>query len=142
MTPAAIYAALLSEIDDALERKVFQVLADDAGEQVSRPDMVFRVFGVYVQQSELGNNKYDRQVRECIAMLRKRGYPIVSTSGGRGYKLTTDHAEINSYIAEQVARRDDLETVIRAMRGAFERAATIREYRATKVQVVQPGLFQ
>ena len=49
---------------------------------------------------------------------------------------------IISYIAEQVARRDDLETVIRAMRGAFERAATIREYRATKVQVVQPGLFQ
>jgi len=142
MTTHPVYDALLSEIDDALERRVFEILAEKAGQTITRPDLVFAVFAVYVQQAELTNNKYDRQIRECIERLRDRDYPIHSSSGEAGYCLTTDEAAIDEYINEQRSRMNKLESRIHAALRSKKRAADIRTWRETVAPPKQFTMFQ
>ena len=142
MTTHPVYDALLEEIDDALERQVFEILAAQAGETITRPTLVFKLFGKYIQQTQLGNCAEDRKIRECIERLRDRDYPIHSSSGEAGYTLTTDEEAIDEYINEQRSRRDHLDKRIAAAYRSKRRAADIRTWRADNINVTQLGMFQ
>jgi hypothetical protein len=142
MTTHPVYDALLEEIDDALERQVFEALAEKAGETLTRPALVFKVFGKYVQKTELSNCAEDRKIRECIEHLRDRDYPIHSSSGEAGYTLTTDDEAIDEYIAEQRSRMDNLRRRIEAAYRSKRKAAAIRTWRETAANAVQLGMFQ
>lgn len=142
MTTHPVYDALLEEIDDALERQVFEALAEKPGQTLTRPDLVFKIFGVYVQKTELSNCAQDRKIRECIERLRDRDYPIHSSSGEAGYTLTTDDEAIDEYIAEQRSRMDHLRKRIEAAYRSKRKAADIRTWRETKSSAAQLSMFQ
>ena len=141
MTTHPIYDQLLLEITDETERRVFQALADRAGEKVTRPELVFAVFNVYVQQSELGNCTEDRKVRECIERLQRREYPILASSGEAGYVLLADDEELNKYILELASRRDRLVEKIAALMRSRRRINDIRTYREAAEQAKQLNMF-
>lgn len=141
MTTTPVYDQLLSEITDDLQRRVFQALADHAGEKVTRPDLVFAVFGHYVQQGALGNNTDDRKIRECIEALQMREYPILSSSGEAGYVLLADEAELDKYVAELASRRERLSEKIGALQRSRRRIDDIRTYRQAAQSASQPSLF-
>jgi len=65
MTTTPVYELLLKDVTDDLERKVLSALINHAGERVTRPQLVFEIFGKYVQSCELANNTDDRKIREC-----------------------------------------------------------------------------
>src|SRR5512139_3943805 len=104
MTTTPIYEQLLAEVTDTLERKVFEILIEHQGKAVTREDFIFLIYGRYVQKSALSSDTDDRKVREAIERLRKKDYPIHSSSGEAGYMLTTDEGAIDEYIGEQEAR--------------------------------------
>jgi hypothetical protein len=131
------YDALLKEVDDALERQVLGVLmADPLG--ADRYQLVWQIYGVI--PSDLANDKNDRKIREAIEHLREK-WPIVSSSGGRGYKLTEDLEEIKAYAAEAESRARHLQLDAQHAYNWPRKVRTIREYRQTHIKVEQPGLF-
>jgi homoaconitase/3-isopropylmalate dehydratase large subunit len=78
MTTHPIYDLLMHDVTEPLERSVMNVLIEHAGQKVSRPDLVFKVFGHYVQSKELANNQDDRKIRECIERLQQKSFPILA----------------------------------------------------------------
>lgn len=142
MTTTPLYDALRAEVDDPLELQVFNILVEYEGKSVTRPDLVFKVFGKYVQKSELANCVEDRKIRECIERLRDKDYPIHSSSGEAGYTLTTDGEAIDEYINEQRSRMNNLERRIKSAYRSKKRAADIRTWLETKATATQIGMFQ
>ena len=141
MPTTPIYDQLLAEINDELERKVLDALSQRQGEAVTRPELVFAVFGEYVQKSELSASTHDRKIREAIERLRKKDYPIHSSSGEAGYMLTTDEDAIDEYIGEQEARIDRLRENVLAARRSKIKAKLITIWRKANTPAVQERLL-
>lgn len=121
MTTTPQYQMILEEMSDDLPSRVMKVLEDEyrqhPGQNISRVNMVFRVFDVVVAKDKLANSSEDRQNRETIEALQLQGYPIISSSGkAGGYRLAADQAGIESYINELESRRKNLELKIAALR--------------------------
>lgn len=140
MTTHPVYDLLLAEISDATERKVLEAFLQKPGERISRPDLVFAVFGVYVQQKELSASKEDRKNRECIESLQRKGYPIISSSGEPGYILAADDEETEAYIVELGSRAQMLQEKIKALRDSKKWTPFIRQWREQR-QASQARLF-
>jgi hypothetical protein len=98
--------------------------------------LIFKTYGVTVSEQQLNNNRLDRQIRKAIENLRTRGYPIVSSSAGKGYSLVTSRTEIEGMISEMEARREALAVQIRALRTVNHLSSTF----TPPVKVTQPGL--
>lgn len=130
MTTHPVYDLLLQEVTDELERKVLSALIDHAGEKVTRPELVFAVYAVYVQQGALSSSLEDRKIREAIERLQRREYPILASSGAAGYVLACDDTELDSYIGEIVSRQNTLLEKERALRRSRRWINYIREYKA------------
>lgn len=75
------------------------------------------------------NATTDRQIREAVAELRKRGYPICSDSGRAGYYYNPDHIEHT--IAELKSRAEELFETARAL----ERGRKIEEVKQLRFAV-------
>ena len=60
MSTHPVYDLLLAQVTDELERKVLSALIEHAGERMTRPQLVFDVFGVTCKQGELNNSPEDR----------------------------------------------------------------------------------
>lgn len=140
MTTHPVYDQLLSEVNDELERKVLKVLMERPGERISRPQLVFEIFGVYVQQSELSSSVEDRKIRKCIERLQKRDYPIMASSGETGYVLAADETVLDAYIAEIGSRILNMQEKQSALRRSRRWIGFIRQWRENR-QTVQLDLF-
>ena len=142
MTTHPVYEQLLGEITDDLERQVFTVLAERAGEKISRPDLVFAIFRKYDQQAAMGASLEHRKIRRCIEALQRREFPILASSGEAGYVLVADEAELDQYVAELASRKERLAEKIEALYRARRRMPAIRQYRdARKATATQPRLI-
>ncbi len=130
MTTHPIYDLLMHDVTEPLERSVLNVLIEHAGQKVSRPDLVFKVFGHYVQSKELANNQDDRKIRECIERLQQKSFPILASSGSAGYVLADSDAELDSYLAEIESRRNTLLEKEKALRSSRRWIRSIQEYKA------------
>jgi hypothetical protein len=140
MATHPVYDQLLTEITDTLERQVLQVLIERAGTKTSRSDMVFAVFGIYVQASQLADSTEDRKIRECIERLRAT-WPIVSSSGEAGYILEDNEASILEFAKEQESRADKNRRNARLAYGWIPKARSIKEARRTAEITTQPSLL-
>lgn len=141
MATHPVYEQLLSEIDDVLERRVFQVFLDHQGERISRSALIKIIFDVDVSPDHLANDIHDRQIREVIERLQNRDYPILASSGQAGYILTDDDAEIAAYIAEISSRAERMREKVVHLYGARKRAAQMRAWRANPPDAVQARLI-
>jgi SMC interacting uncharacterized protein involved in chromosome segregation len=141
MPTTAVYDAILAEITDDLERAVFDYFNQHAGETLTRAQLIKAIFGIDVAQQDLMNSGEDRKIRECIEALRKKDYPIVSTSGKPGFKLTTDDGEIMEYIGELQRRQAEIGKTIDAAWRSRRKAAQIQKWRETPVQAQQRRMF-
>ena len=140
MTTHPVYDHLLAEITDELERKVLQVLIDKAGTRVTRPQLVYEVFGVTVEQAELSASTEDRRIRECIESLQRRDYPIMASSGQPGYVLAADESVLDAYIAEIGSRIANMQEKQSALRRSRRWISFIRQLREAR-PAVQLNLF-
>ena len=134
MPVSPVYDMLLAEVTEELERKVLSVLIEHAGEKVSRPEFVLKVFGVHVEPSELASSKEDRKIRECIERLQRHEFPIMASSGSAGYVLADGDAALDSYIAEIVSRQNTLLEKERFLRRSRKWIKFIREYKSNKAE--------
>jgi hypothetical protein len=123
-----------------LEKKVLGFIVEASktpGKTINRRMLVWKVFGVSVNEQELNNNRLDRQIRQSIENLRLRGYPIISSAAGKGYTIISDRAEIEKMIAEMESRRESLADQIRALRNNYG----LRPVTQVKPAATQPGLL-
>ena len=124
-----IYDQLVSEITDADERKVFDVLLQADGQRISRVELVKEVFGVVVESEALANSVEDRKVREIIHRLRERDYPIVSSSGAAGYTMKASAEEMDAYIADQASRKEKIQDNIDHAYRSKAKASLVKQVR-------------
>jgi len=136
MTTHPVYDLLLQDVTDELERKVLSALIAHAGEKITRPELVFSVYGVYVQQSSLNASLEDRKIREAIERLQRKEYPILASSGAAGYVLASDDAELDSYLGEIVSRQNTLIEKERALRRSRRWIKFIREYKTNAAKQI------
>lgn len=140
MPTTPVYDLLLQEVTDDLERRVLSALINHAGERVTRPQLVFEVFGVYVQSCELANNTDDRKVREAIERLQRREFPILASSGQAGYILVTDDKELDDYVGEIVSRVNQMQEKANALRKSRKWILFIKAHKANQ-PAVQASMF-
>jgi hypothetical protein len=117
-----------------------QVLIDCAGTRVTRPQLVYKVFGITVEQAELSASTEDRQIRECIERLQKRDYPIMASSGQPGYVLAADESVLDAYIAEIGSRIANMQEKQSALRRSRRWITFIQQWKQSR-PAQQLGLF-
>jgi hypothetical protein len=145
MTTTPVYDLLLKDITDETERRLLDVLLDQAGERISRIDLVEAVHGLdarlLAEKVGIGNSTHDRQNREIIERLQGRDYPIVSSSGVGGYTLAADDATTEAYIAEIGSRIEQMQAKCTALRRSRRWIPFIKEWKAGR-PAVQVPLFK
>jgi hypothetical protein len=109
------YERLLEELAAGemtkLQRKVFSLLKDHP-DGLTRGNLVFMIYG-YVP-SNLGNDNNDRKIRKAIEALRRRLFPIVSTSSQAGYRLDVSRETVEKMIGELQHRKAKIQDQINA----------------------------
>ena len=136
-----VYDQLLSEVTDALEHRILDILLQaypNTAAGITRQQLVMTLYGYWPDNLETDRN--DRIIRKAIEHLRQ-DWPIVSSSGGAGYRLSEDPQEISAFAAEQASRAErNRENAQRAYRW-LPKARAIQEARRTAIQVTQERLL-
>lgn len=119
MARTDVYNRILDELANGeleeLEVKVFHFLRRVYPAPLTRYDLIEQVFGVRPAADEnLNNNTCDRKIRTAISSMFIKGVPIVSTSGGAGYRIDIDLGQWTHMVAELESRKDQLERKIDA----------------------------
>ncbi len=100
-----VYENLLHELAAGeltrVQRQVFELLRDNP-DGLDRYQLVGKIYG-YIPVSLTGNTD-DRKIRKAIEAMRKRLYPIVSTSGKPGYRLDVSREAAEKMLAELHSR--------------------------------------
>ena len=113
-TPADYYAEMLHELSgelEVIERGVFLALRNHpAG--LRRQQLVAIVFQESRSPVMVNNDTKDRKIRKAIESLRKRGVPIVSSSGRAGYRLDGSEQGKQAMLRDLRSRRDRLNEMI------------------------------
>lgn len=119
--PRVVYETMLEELAagemNALQKKIFDLLRAHP-EGMTRYDLVASIFGY--RPVTLDGNTQDRKIRKAIEALRKRLYPIVSTSHSPGYRLDVSHEAAEKMRAELMNRKKNIEAQIDAI-GQFHK---------------------
>ena len=110
MSYTEIYERVLDELAsgemDELEAKVFHLLRRAYPTPLTRYDLLEYVFGYRPAAEEnINNNTDDRKIRTAIAGMFGKGVPIVSTSGGAGYRIDIDLESWAEVVGELEGRR-------------------------------------
>ena len=108
-----VYERILQELADGeldeLEVKVFHFLRRVYPAPMTRRDLIESVFGYRpADEEDLNNNTDDRKIRTAIASMFDKGVPIVSTSGGAGYRIDIDLDQWDKLAAELEAKKDTI----------------------------------
>lgn len=141
MHPSEFYQSILMQINDELERHVFEVLSAHVGEAVTRLDLLIALYGPNVARGDLASNPHDRAIRTCIERLREKDFPIVSTSGESGYILTDQPELIDRCVAEERSRIQHTEIKITHLLKSKTLAHSLHQWRQGIQLPVQPSLF-
>lgn len=116
MNASATYERMLEELAAGemtmLQRKIFNLLRDYP-EGYTRHELIYAIYG-YMPTSVDGNVD-DRKIRKAIERLRKRLFPIVSTSGKPGYRLDVSREAVKKMLMELQSRKARLEEQIDAV---------------------------
>ena len=139
MATTKIYDELLAQITDDLERQVLMALMS-APAGISRSRLIHKIYNIWVPAEELANSRCDRKILLAIESLRK-DWPIVSSSGEAGYKLTEDRAEIDAYAAEQASRAARETEKARQAHSWPAKIRPIQEFRKSGVNATQEALL-
>jgi hypothetical protein len=136
MTTHPVYDMLLEQITEEMERKVFTVLLEHAGERVTRYELLEAVHGasarVWAEQHGLANCKEDRQNRECIENLQHKDFPIYASSGEAGYTLAVDDARADEYISEIGSRIERMKDKKAALERSRKWIPFIRQFKEAR----------
>jgi hypothetical protein len=102
--------------DEQLDKDVLHLLKQHQGQEhpLGRWETVARLFGPAAAYPQTDDNLYDRQIRESVARLRRRGVLVCDMGDGRGRFLAANLAEYDAFRAYYGS-------------GIFERMETIRE---------------
>jgi len=130
MSRTDVYERILDELAggqmDEIEAKVFQALRRAYPASLTRYDLLESVFGYRPDPSEnLNNNTDDRKNRLAISNMLSKGVPIVSTSGGAGYRIDIDLDSWSDMVHELEGRRFSLNEKIEAVERIVQRIETI-----------------
>lgn len=122
MARTEVYEAILQELADGeleeLEAKIFHFLRRVYPAALTRYDLLELVFGYRPSDDEnINNNTDDRKNREAIASMFLKGVPVVSTSGGAGYRLDIDLKSWDELVDELENRRNSISKKADAARG-------------------------
>lgn len=133
-SPRLVYEALIAEINDEDERKVFDCFLNAGAERVTRDELVKAVYGPSALDTEDGvsYSTMDRKIREIIGRLRERDYPIVSSSDAPGYTMQATEAEMDLFIAQQRSRIERLQAKIDHAYRSRRISHLVNEYRAAQ----------
>jgi hypothetical protein len=141
MPTTPIYDKLLSEVTDELEKRILDILLninENTAGGITRQQLVLALYGYW--PDNLSNDPCDRIVRKAIEHLREN-WPITSSSGGGGYRLSEDEDEIKAFAAEQESRAEKNRHNAKLAYGWLPKARAIREIRRTSVRIIQPSLL-
>lgn len=113
MARTEVYESILQELADGeleeLEVKVFHFLRRVYPASLTRRDLLEAIFGYRPGDKEdLNNNTDDRKIRTAIASMFEKGVPIVSTSGGAGYRIDIDLDQWNQLAAELETKKETI----------------------------------
>lgn len=114
-----VYDRILQELAagemDKLEVKIFESLRRVYPATLTRYDLLECVFGYRPEEHEnLNNNTDDRKIRSAIASMFEKGVPIVSTSGGAGYRIDIELENWAGLISELEGRKATISTKLDA----------------------------
>jgi hypothetical protein len=139
MNPREYYDKLISEMPFGAERAIARIISYRVGiENAIQKDALIE------ECNRVGIDfKSERQVRKNIVDLRKKGYPICSSSGESGYYFPSSLGEYQEFRArEYVKKIKDMAETTRAMDDAIKRMFST-EYEKYKFdRSGQPALFQ
>lgn len=104
------YQQILDELANGemeeLEVKIFHFLRRAYPASLTRYDLLEYVFGYRPAAADgLNNSNDDRKIRSTIANMFAKGVPIVSTSGGAGYRIDIDLDSWVDVVAELEGRK-------------------------------------
>ncbi len=113
--PEVTYETILEQLANGeltdLQRQIFKLLKENPN-GLDRYQLVFKIYGYLPVKIE--GNTDDRKIRFAIQALRKRLFPIVSTSGRPGYRLDVSREAVQKMIRELRSRRDRIDEQITA----------------------------
>lgn len=111
MSTTQFYDEILADIPDGLERDVLNTLMQHVGEtnKITLKALTVEILGDFSSTTE-------RQVREVIERLRRKGVAIISESGKAGRWLAANKSELDACVSEMEARHRNLGEVIRSLR--------------------------
>lgn len=125
-----VYENLLHELAAGeltrLERQVFELLRDNP-DGLDRYQLIMKICG-YLPVSLAGNTD-DRKIRKAIEAMRRRLYPIVSTSGRPGYRLDVSREAAEKMLAELNSRINRMQEQAEAVSN-FYKITMPRTYKA------------
>lgn len=115
MARTEIYEHILDQLANGelsdIETKVYAALRRvfPAG-TLTRYDLIEAVYGYRPGADEnLNNNTDDRKIRTAIASMFDKGIPVVSHSGGAGYRIDIDLDAWSVVIEELSGRKNSLD---------------------------------
>lgn len=119
------YQKILDELADGemdeLQVRIFHFLRRVYPAAMTRRDLIECIFGYRpAENADLNNSTHDRKIRTAIAGLFEQDYPIVSTSGGAGYRIDIDLESWGELVNELESKKKTLERKI----GAAKRIST------------------
>jgi hypothetical protein len=129
--PSQVYESLVEELAagelTVLQRKIFELLRDHP-DGLDRYQLVANIYG-YIPLKIDGNTD-DRKIRKAIEKLRKRLFPIVSTSSRPGYRLDTSKEAAERMLAELYSRIGHMQEQAEAV-SKFYQIPMPKTYRTT-----------
>ena len=113
------YQRILDELADGeldeLQAKVFHFLRKVYPASLTRRELIDCIYGYRpADEEDLNNNTDDRKIRTAISTMFELGVPVVSTSGGAGYRIDIDMNSWNDMIVELQGKKKSFERKIEA----------------------------
>lgn len=132
MNPSKVYENLVEELAagelTVLQRKIFELLRDNP-DGLDRYQLVTNIYGY--TPLKIDGNTDDRKIRKAIEKLRKRLFPIVSTSSRPGYRLDTSKEAAERMLAELYSRIGHMQEQAEAV-SKFYQIPMPKTYRTTQ----------
>ena len=137
MTHHPVYEKILEELASGqltdLQRRIYKLLKEHkAG--LTRRQLIAHLFGYYAEN--INDSSDDRKIRKAIEAIRKRLFPIVSTSTRAGYRLDISREAVLKMIGELQSRKQKIQVQIDAASKFYEIPVEYREPQATQSRML------